>query len=179
MTRAKPHIEIVTGLMGIALLLFGRRLFWFFIAAAGFAAGVLLARDFFELHSELQVLAIGLLAGLLGALLSVLLQKLAIAIAGFTAGGYLAAAILQQFNADAFVWIGFVLGGALGAVLLLVLFDWALILLSSLLGAALLADSFGTDTAPLIFALASIVGLVLQAMQLRASPPVRKAPPGE
>jgi hypothetical protein len=124
-------MNLIYALGGLVLLLFGRRLFWFFVASAGFAAGMFWARDQLHLDSEILVFAIAIFAGVIGALLSVFLQKLAIALAGFASGGYLAAMLLTKvLNSQPFAWIGFIVGGILGAVLLLTIFDWALIILS-------------------------------------------------
>src|SRR5438477_12001630 len=86
-------VPILSVLMGCALLFFGRRLFWLFVAALGFAIGLQLA-PYLSQNPPLWLsllLSIGL--GLLGALLAVMLQKLAIAIAGFLVGGRVAVAI--------------------------------------------------------------------------------------
>jgi hypothetical protein len=138
------QMNILSAIFGLILLLFGRRLFWFFVAAAGFAAGMFIARDQLQLQSTWMVFAIALLAGLLGALLSVILQKFAIAIAGFSAGGYLCAFVLTRLNLEKFTWVGFLVGGIVGTILMLAVFEWALVILSSLIGAAFLADGIGT-----------------------------------
>ncbi len=164
------RMNIVSAIFGLILLLFGRRLFWFFVGAAGFAAGMFIARDQLQLHSTWMVFAIALLAGLLGALLSVVLQKLAIAIAGFSAGGYLCAFVLTRLNEEKFVWVGFLAGGIVGMILMLAIFEWALIILSSLTGAAFLADGIGTEqNALVIFGVAFVIGLVIQRLQMEAS----------
>jgi hypothetical protein len=168
-------MDIAAIVAGVVLLLFGRRLFWFFVAAAGFVAGIYLARDQFQVHSQTLLLAIALLAGVIGALLSVLIQKLAVALAGFAAGGYLGAILVQSFNAPNYAWVGFVIGGIIGAVLMLVLFNWALIILSALLGASLLADSAAPkEWFTLVFLAAFVIGVIVQAFQLRRSPAVEQ-----
>ena len=167
-------MNFLFALVGIVLLFFGRRLFWFFIAASGFLFGMFLARDQFQLESTTLVVAIALLAGLLGALLSVVLQKVAVAVGGFIAGAYLGAHLVDALDAAKWTWLGFALGGLLGAILLVTLFEWTLILLSSLVGAAFLADGIGTpETAIAIFAAACVIGMLVQAVQLsRARKPV-------
>ncbi|HTG43400.1 MAG TPA: hypothetical protein VK633_02590, partial [Verrucomicrobiae bacterium] len=75
-------------IVGIVLLFFGRRLFWLFVAGAGFAAGLFFARDHFHIQSDWLVLAIAVMADLIGALLAVLAQKLAIGLGGGLAGGF-------------------------------------------------------------------------------------------
>jgi hypothetical protein len=164
-------MNIVSAVFGLILLLAGRRLFWFFVAATGFAAGAYIARDQLQIQSQWMVIAVGLLAGLIGALLSVFLQKVAIALAGFAAGGYLCATVLTRLNLERYSAIGFVAGGIVGAILLLTIFEWALIILSSLVGAAFLADGLGTnENALIIFGVAFLVGVIVQRLQMRKTP---------
>src|SRR5207247_9204667 len=118
-------VAIVGALIGLVILLFVRKLFWLCVAAIGFAAGVELAPHLVQDPSALLSLTIALLLGIIGALLALFLQKIAIAVLGFLAGGKLAGAIAAAF----FVHyaqqstIIFVIGGVIGALLLLVLFD--------------------------------------------------------
>ena len=76
--------------LGIVLLLFGRRAFWIFVAVAGFIAGLTFATLYMHGQSELVILLIAIVAGVIGAVLAIMLEWLAILIAGFLAGGYLA-----------------------------------------------------------------------------------------
>src|ERR1700716_673281 len=92
-----PAIQIA---IGAALLLFGRRLFWLFVAGIGFTAGIYLKP--LVVHDPPLWLALGeaLFLGILGALLALLLQRLAIAIAGFLAGGRVSIALTSAFMVD-------------------------------------------------------------------------------
>src|SRR4051795_10099770 len=83
---------IVGAIVGVIILLFGRRLFWLCVAAVGFAAGVELAPHIATQPSTLLALSFALVLGFLGALLAIFLQKVAIAIVGFLGGGKLATA---------------------------------------------------------------------------------------
>ncbi len=129
-------VDIVGALIGAVILFFGRKLFWLCVAAVGFAAGVEIAPHLVHEPSPLLALAIALVLGLIGALLALFLQKVAIAVLGFLAGGKLAGAIAAAFfvHYAQHSTVIFVIGGLLGAILLLVLFDWALIVVSSLIG---------------------------------------------
>nr|MBA3652225.1 DUF4203 domain-containing protein [Chthoniobacterales bacterium] len=133
-------LPIISVVVGIALLLFGRKLFWLFVAALGFAIGLQLAPYFSQNPPLWLSLLLSLGLGLLGALLALLLQKVAIGIAGFLVGGRVAVAIAAAFlvNHAHYSAITFVIGGIVGAFLLLALFDWALIILSSIEGARLI-----------------------------------------
>src|ERR1700745_117139 len=84
-------------LIGIVILFFGRKLFWLCVAAVGFLAGIELAPHLVTEPSPLLELALALALGVLGAVLAFLLQKIAVAVVGFLAGGKLASAIAAAF----------------------------------------------------------------------------------
>ena len=83
-----------TLIVGLAVLLFGRRLFWLFVGAAGFAVGLHVARAVFTERPEWLVVAAALVLGFLGAVLAIAFQWLAVGLGGFAVGvhGSLAAA---------------------------------------------------------------------------------------
>src|SRR6201987_3908883 len=136
-------VPVVGALIGIVILFFGRKLFWLCVDAVGFLAGIELAPHLVTEPSPLLELAIALVLGVLGALLAFLLQKIAVAIVGFLAGGKLASAIAAAFfvHYSQYSTIIFVVGGLIGAMLLLFLFDWALIVVSSLIGAHMIQNA--------------------------------------
>jgi uncharacterized protein DUF4203 len=164
---------IVGALLGVVILLFGRRIFWLCVAAVGFAAGVELAPHIVQQPSPLLALSFALILGFLGALLALFLQKIAIAIAGFVSGGKLALAIGAAFLGEAaqYYWLTFIIGGVIGAVLLLLLFDWALIFLSSIVGAYLIQGvvRLPPNGATVLFMVLVLVGVLVQAGALRRS----------
>src|SRR5215475_9000366 len=126
-------------LVGAVILLLGRKLFWLFVAAVGFAYGAELAPQIIHHPTPVVILVIALVLGLLGALFAVLLQAFAIGASGFLAGGWLAIRIYEYFVGHVRnVEILYLIGGILGAILFLALFDWVLIIFSSLLGAHLI-----------------------------------------
>src|SRR6266571_7870457 len=162
-------VPIVGALIGAVVLFFGRKLFWLCVAAIGFAAGVELAPHLVHEPSALLSLTIALLLGIIGALLAVFLQKIAIGVLGFLAGGKLAGAIAAAFfvHYAQHSTIIFVIGGIIGAVFLLVLFDWALIVVSSLIGAHLIVYQ-STIALPqsgsiILFIGLAVVGILVQA----------------
>ena len=168
-------VPIVGALIGAVVLFFGRKLFWLCVAAIGFAAGVELAPHLVHEPSALLSLTIALLLGIIGALLAVFLQKIAIAVLGFLAGGKLAGAIAAAFfvHYAQHSTIIFVVGGIIGAILLLVLFDWALIFVSSLIGAHLIvyqsAIVLPQSGSIIVFIGLAVVGILVQAASLRGS----------
>lgn len=165
-------VPIISALIGAVILLFGRKLFWLCVAAVGFAAGVEFAPHFVHEPSTLIMLAFAIVLGLIGAVLALFLQKVAIAIAGFLAGGKLALAMAAAFFVQPaqYYWITFLIGGIIGALLLLVLFDWALIALSSVVGAYLVLSAIAlppSGTSILFVALVAI-GVIVQVASMRS-----------
>src|SRR5262245_10976268 len=118
---------IVGVLIGVVILFFGRKLFWLCVAAVGFAVGVEIAPLLVNEASSLLALLIALVFGVLGALLALFLQKVAIAVLGFLAGGKLAAAIAASFFVHyvQYSTFTFVVGGIIGVLMLLALFGLA------------------------------------------------------
>jgi hypothetical protein len=164
-------IPILSVLIGAVILFFGRRLFWLCVAAVGFAAGVEFAPHLMHEPTPVLQLSIALVFGFIGALLALFLQKIAIAVAGFLAGGKLAMALVLAFLAEGarYPGITFIIGGIIGAILLLSLFDWALIVMSSLVGAYLIGHTVPlppTGTT-LLFVGLTILGIVVQTAAFR------------
>src|SRR5947199_1046996 len=162
---------IVGVLIGIVILFFGRKLFWLCVAAVGFAVGVEIAPQLVHEPSTVLALVIAIVFGVLGALLALFLQKVAIAVLGFLAGGKLASAMAASFfvHYAQYSTIIFVIGGIIGAILLLAVFDWALIVVSSFIGAYLIQSAIVLPPtgSTLVFVGLAIVGIFVQAASFR------------
>ncbi len=159
-------------LIGIALLLLGRKLFWLFVAAIGFIVAMDLVVRLFPQSATLIAVVAGLAAGVIGALLAVFLQQVAVGVAGFLAGGYIVLSLLDVFGLGemtVLAWALVFVAGIVGFVLVLALLEWALIVLSSLSGAGLIVQSIDLSRplAVLVFIVALVVGIVVQARMLR------------
>src|SRR5437762_4747866 len=94
-------VPFVGALIGAVILFFGRKLFWLCVAAVGFAAGVELAPHIAQQPSPLLALTLALVLGFVGALLALFLQKIAIGVVGFVAGGRLGVALAAAFLGNA------------------------------------------------------------------------------
>jgi Domain of unknown function (DUF4203) len=166
-------VTIIGVIIGIAILFFGRKLFWLTVAAVGFAVGVEIAPLLVNEASSLLALLIALVLGVLGALLALFLQKIAIAVLGFFAGGKLATAIAAAFfvHYAQYSTFIFVIGGIIGAILLLAVFGWALIVVSSFIGAYLIQSAIVLPPtgSTLVFIGLAIVGIFVQAASFRRS----------
>lgn len=166
-----PTQAMIEIIIGVALLFFGRRLFWLFVAALGFAAGIYITSALMQHPPVWLAIGAAVLLGTIGAFLAVVLQKFAIAAAGFLAGGRLALALAASFiaNPAAHNWITFGIGGLIGAILLLVLFDWALIVLSAIEGARFIVGAIHlphTGATVMLITLA-VLGIVVQSLAAR------------
>jgi hypothetical protein len=158
-------------LVGVVVLIMGRRLYWLFVGTAGFMLGIILATEFLNAQSDWVILVVALAAGVLGALLAVGVQRLAVAIAGLVGGGAIAVYLMRSLGWDAggFAWVPFVVGAIVGLLLIATLFEGALIVLSSLSGASLILRPF--DWRPAImglsFVVLVIVGITTQYRTMR------------
>jgi uncharacterized membrane protein YeaQ/YmgE (transglycosylase-associated protein family) len=156
-------------LVGIVLLIFGRKLFWLFVAAMGFIVGTEIATSLFE-HQPGLILISALVLGLVGAIVALFLQKVAVGIGGFLAAGYFVMTVLSAWalQAPERAWISFLVGGVIGAVLMIYIFDWALIIFSSISGTHLIIHSFQMNQAmaSALFVALVVVGILVQARLL-------------
>jgi hypothetical protein len=162
---------LVRILLSILLLTTGRKLYWLFVGIIGFVAGLGLATLLFTSESEIALLAIALVAGVFGAISATFLQRVAVSIAGFIAGGYITAHVISLFGVASGIpiWIPFLIGGCISAMLVAVLFDPALILLSSLTGASLLTNTLDVNqwVSLAIFFIALATGIAVQVATMR------------
>ncbi len=174
---AKIPIPLLSVLLGGAILFFGRQLFWLFVAALGFAVGIEITPHLMQHPPTWLALVVALLLGAIGAVIALMLQKIAIGIVGFVAGGRLAVMIATAFSAGYAHHFGllFIIGGIVGAILLLVLFDWALIVFSSVEGAHLICSAFQFPTtgATILFMALMVLGIFVQASMMRRRGAVR------
>jgi MFS family permease len=157
--------------VGILLLFLGRKLFWLFVGAVGFVVGMEFAAALYP-HQPDWSLIVGAVLGLIGAATAIFVQKVAIGIAGFLAGGYFLMTALRTWEMQApdTSWLTFLIGGAIGAVLMYVVFHWALIILSAISGAHLILHPFALShtEATVAFVVLGIIGIMAQGKMLSA-----------
>ena len=158
---------LLYAVIGILLLVGGRKFFWFFVGAVGFITGFTLADHFLGTESLIMSLSAGIIIGAIGVAIAVFLQGFAIFVAGFLAGSYIAYMIVTSFGiiSQEMFWISYIGGGIVGAILLFLLFDWALIILSSIAGGSIITEAFilkpTMETA--IAIVLALVGIFIQA----------------
>jgi hypothetical protein len=166
-------------LLGGSLLLGGRKVFWLLLGSIGFVTGVEVATRFMH-RSELVTIGAAITLGVLFALLAIFFESIAIGLAGFLGGGYVALTManllsLQGHNVEL---VAFVLGGVLGIILIVVLFDWALISISSLAGASMVVGGLGLQPGirANAFAVLVFLGVLIQGLVLRREAAPRRQP---
>lgn len=161
---------LVNFLLGLALLVSGRKLFWLFVAAAGFITGLQVAARTIG-GPEWVGIAIGIFFAIGAALLAVFLKTIAIGVAGFLMGGAVLTGIAGLFGADAgmLYWGLFLVGGIGGVILISMFFDLALIWLSSMAGAYLVMGVIPLEGVWRILTFVAIlfVGVIFQTGQWR------------
>jgi hypothetical protein len=168
-----------TLVIGVAVLFFGRRLFWLFVGAAGFAVGLHVGRAAFGDGPEWLVVVAALVVGAVGAVLAIAFQWLAVGLGGFAAGVHAMLGVGPTLGlADAWLWGVAFAAGILVAALLLWLWDPVLIVLSAVTGAALLTPLAPVSSAvrPWLFVGLLIVGIVVQARMLTPPPRAEARP---
>src|SRR6266446_1724973 len=69
-------------LVGLVLLVYGRRLYWLFVAGIGFLTGLALAPRLLVGQPEWMILLVALILALIGALLAVVAQKFVVGLVG-------------------------------------------------------------------------------------------------
>lgn len=165
---------IVQLLIGVVTLLYGRRLYWLFIALAGFTFGLLLGQQLFSAQPAIVTFFLALVIGAGLAALALFIQRPLIALGAFFGLGALAAVVAGGLGLGNLSWVFFLVGGIIGAVLVFLYFDWALIINSSLsgagaivAGAAVLLPFLGGWVGGLITIALAVVGIGFQARDMR------------
>jgi hypothetical protein len=130
--------------VGVALLLWGRRLYWLFFATIGFLVASLVTKWALPIENvEWWWQLVPLAVGIVGAFLSIFLQKLVIRLGGLLTGAYLGFFLSEPFLQDPWPWVSLAGGAVVGFFIIFYLFNGALMLLSSLLGAMVLLEPMG------------------------------------
>lgn len=171
-------------LVGVVLVLFGRRLYWLFVAGVGFLTGLELAPRLLPGRSEWVILAAAIALALLGTILAIVAQKFIIAVVGLVAGGGIGVLFLRMLGieGDVITWLVYAVAALLGVLIVLTLFEWGLILLSSLAGANLIVvglqdwTRISQGVAVIAMIVVAVIGVIVQAGFLGA-PPRRRRPP--
>ncbi len=154
--------------MGLMLLMFGRKLFWLFVAFSGFMVGAGFSEMIIPSYQQWVQVVIALGVGIASALVAILAQKVAFIFAGCLAGLYMVLIGTQSLGFNEILFVLYILGGAVGGAAAYLFIDWAIIILSSLIGAELIASALGLSSTMsiLVFMLMSIIGALIQIQSM-------------
>lgn len=164
--------DLLAIVLGVALLTFGRRLYWLALGGIGFFLGLWLGSFLVPGSNGGFELGLAFLIGILGAWLAVLAQKLAVAVGGFALGGFmgfwLASEVLAptlRFDSQLWIWLLAALAAVLGITFASVLFEASLIFVSSFVGALLVASRshLGSPQETWFFLLLLCLGVMTQS----------------
>src|SRR3954462_2880591 len=117
-----PETPLLALLAGLVLLVAGRRVLWLFVGLVGFIT----VYRWFEPYSAAQPNGrwlLEVLAGIVGTILAIFLQPVAMAVAGFLAGGWFAVQLfgLHMAHAQGGDLLIFVIAGVIAAILAMAL----------------------------------------------------------
>jgi len=181
-------LAIAQIVVGLVMALFGRKLFWLFVAVGGFLVGWFFAPAIWDAvrndaMPDWARLVIGLVAAVILGFLAFKFTRIMVSVAGFFIIGAATVLAVDYFGGDVAqgtrnFWIAFGVGGVVGAIVMALLFDWALIVLTALFGAAAAVDGIlyfftpetptAADPAPakwiegVAVAVLFVIGLVVQ-----------------
>lgn len=166
---------IVQFMLGMATLLFGRRLYWMFVALAGFLFGLLIGQQFFSSLPDIVRFLLALGVGVIMGVLAQVIQRPIAALGGFLALGSIALIFARTMGMTGHTgWLLFLAGGLIGVVLMMRFFDWALIINSAFAGAGTvivsavsLAPSLTGWIATMLLVALAMAGIVFQARDER------------
>jgi len=156
----------VLAVVGLVLLLAGRRVVWLAVGALGFVAGYQAMERWGAGLPPAIGFVVAVAVGVVGIVLAVLVQRVAVALAGFFLGVALGTLLLPMLGPSLGPWSGLVIAGAglLMAVVALALFSLALVVLTAGAGAVLLTQAIAPPepwSLPLVVVL-WVVGVLVQ-----------------
>lgn len=182
MYLSNSAIQILTILLGIVVLVAGRKLFWVTVGVAGFMFGLLLTFNVLQDQPAWLTLVLALVIGLVGAFVAVIVQKAVVALAGLLIGGYLFASLLVAWNPALaeWQWLAFIIGAVIGFVVMIAIFEVGLVILSAMLGAVLILQVINLESwlEGLLLIVMVMVGVLIQLkLTSPAPPPPPPSPP--
>ena len=164
-------MSLIILLVGILLLVAGRKLYWLSVGALGFLAGMMLALEFLPELPVWLPYVVALCCGIAGTFVAIFLQKVAIVVIGFLTGGFFLATSFPALQIGTYepFWISFAIGGIVGAILLVFVFDWALIAISSVTGAYFVTRELHAShsSEPVFWIIFAVVGVAIQSSMMK------------
>jgi uncharacterized protein DUF4203 len=163
---AETPSRLLLAVVGIALIVAGRRLFWLAVGMLGFIAGYQAMERWGSGLPHTAAFVVAIAVGVIGMILAVVVQRVAVALAGFLLGVVLATFLLPLTGLALGPWHGLVVAaaGLLVAFVALGIFSLALVVLTAGAGAAMLAEAIAAPPpwgVPLLVVL-WVIGVVVQ-----------------
>ncbi len=157
--------------IGAALLLFGRQLYWLALGSAAFYFGLLIGPELAPNSNEGLQLGLAAVLGLAGIVFAFTAQRLAVGVGGLMIGALGGLWLAQPWQAElgSWFWAMPFVGAAIGGGLASMVFDFALIILSSWVGATIATDALpvAAHIRPWIFLGLVLLGFFLQTRRGR------------
>ncbi len=159
---------ILTTMIGFAVLVIGRHLFWVFVSGMGFVLGLIYGGQYLSTQPQWMILLISATIALLGALLAYALQRVAAGLIGYATGWYLTVILVHYLSLDLgeFEHTVPIAAGIISGLLIMRYFDWGAIILSSLAGAAIIVSGMAYPYRVEMIMLGSLtlLGVMIQGM---------------
>ncbi len=158
-------VTLLSLVVGLLLLLVGRKAFWFFLGLAGAAVAIAFVPRYVTGLDQQTLLIVSIVAGVLGGVLAFALSKAVVWVGGLVGGGYCGVILWQMLvPGSGFPWVAAAVGGILGMLVAKFLFTSVLVLASSAMGAALLVHLSGLEGAPglVVLVLLTAIGVLVQ-----------------
>ena len=161
------EVSLVMMAGGLGILFFGRKLFWLYVGVVGMLLGFELAQNYLPDAQLWLFLICGAVLGIISAVLAILMQYVAVGLAGFVGGSYLAVQVLDilpMINVGELQWLLLLIPAVLGTIVCIMVFDLAIIFLSSLTGAVILVQLFEMNPAlqNVLFLVVAVIGASVQ-----------------
>jgi hypothetical protein len=159
---------ILTTMIGFAVLVIGRHLFWVFVSGLGFVLGLIYGGQYLNTQPQWMILLLSAIIALLGALLAYTLQRAAAGLIGYATGWYLAVIITRYLSLDLgdFERAVPIIIGVISGLLIMRYFDWGAIILSSLAGAAIIVSgmTYNNRVEMIMLGSLTLLGVMIQGM---------------
>lgn len=165
-------MTLLTILIGIALIILGRKALWLGIFSGSFlAASQILSYILFDQAESTIWILSAITAGII-LMVYLTLEKAMVVILGVLGGGFLALSVVNPLNiiaTDTFPakFAVFVAGGLIGVLLMKIVFEWTMKSLTALIGAYLISSFLiGQPIFQLlVLVVLSIVGIAIQGKE--------------
>jgi hypothetical protein len=168
---AETPERIALAVVGLVLLVAGRKVFWLAVGALGFVAGYEAMAQWGTRLPPTAHLVVAIALGVVGLVLAIVVQRVAVALAGFFLGVVVTALVLPHLGLALGPWAGLVVaaGGIVAAAIALALLSLALVVLTAGAGASLLAQAAAVPPPWPVVLLVTLwlVGIVVQRRTTR------------